>query len=163
MTPEEEQTLIEEYLKYLDHERLPMDPPMTKEDFKRRLDEMSARTATNPHFEAWETLHDLVDTEPEAAWRVTLGILGRTVEEDHHQLGAGPLEELIWRQPAAFVDRFEAEILGDMRFRDAFTYVRMGGVPLTVQRRLNAALVRTGIDPRTLMEFEETIPDDFEV
>jgi hypothetical protein len=162
MTPEEEQTLIEEYLKYLDHERLPMDPPTTKEELERLLDEMSALAATNPYSEAWVTLHDLVYTDPEAAWRVTLGILGRTVEEDHNQLGAGPLEQLIWRHPAVFVDRFEAEILGDMRFRDAFTYVRMGGVPLTVQRRLNAALVHTGVDPRSLIEFDETIPDDFE-
>ena len=162
MTPEEEQALIEEYLKYLVHGRLPMDPPATKEEFKRLLDEIAARDATNPHSEAWVTLHDLVYIEPEAAWRITLGILERSAAEDYGQLGAGPLEQLIWRHPAVFVDRFEAKILSDTRFRDAFIDVRMGSVPLTVQRRLNAALVRTGVDPRSLSEFDETIPDDFE-
>jgi hypothetical protein len=160
MTAEEEQNLIDDYLKYLEYVRLPEKLPTTKEESKQLIEEISARTAANPYFEAWETLDDLVDDDPEAAWKISLAILEQCNERDYGALGAGPLEQLIWHHWSILVDRFDGEIARDERFRDAFTYIRMGGVPLAVQRRLNEALVRAGIAPDSLIEFDETIPED---
>jgi hypothetical protein len=155
MTKAEHETLVREYLRYLAWGRLPARIPATREEAKGMIEEIDARARTNPHWDAWETLDELVDSDPETAWNVTLNILQACDDLDFGSLGAGPLETMIWRHHGSLTDRFEERIVNDLRFRDAFTYVRMGGVPLSVQRRLNAALVQTGIDPGTLVEFDE--------
>jgi hypothetical protein len=160
MAETERATLVEEYLRYLAWGRLADRIPTTREEAKRMIEEIDTRARTNPHWDAWETLDELIDSDPETAWIVMLDILRACDDLDFGSLGAGPLETLIWRHHGSFADRFEERIINDMRFRDAFTYVRMGGVPLSVQRRLNGALVRTGIDSATLVEFDEDIPDE---
>jgi hypothetical protein len=160
MTEDECETLVKEYLLYLTWSRLPTRLPTTREEGKRMAEEIDARARTNPHWDAWEMLEELTDSDPETAWRVTLDILRACNELEVGSLGAGPLETLIWRHHGSFADRFEEKIVNDVRFREAFTYVRMGGVPLIVQRRLNFVLVQTGTDPATLVEFDEDIPDE---
>ena len=154
--------LIEQYLRHLEHSRLPSELPRTREDAQRILEEMESRNETDPYFEAWEELHDLVYDDPEAAFDVIVTLLARCDERDLGALGAGPMETLLWRHAAAFAERFEELILTDGRFREAFEFVRMGGVPLSIQRRLNAALIRTGVDPTSLIEFDEHADDEEE-
>ena len=157
---DEHAALVEEYLRHLEWNRLPADLPRTRAEADAMLKEMDARQKSDPHWYSWETLDEMIDDEPEVAWRVMLDILSRCHERDLGSIGAGPLETLVWRYHETFVDRCEHAILHDERLREAFTNVRMGGVPLVTQRRLNAALVQTGIDPASLVEFDEVIPDE---
>jgi hypothetical protein len=139
MNDDERDALVQAYLRYL-----------------RSI----GRADAGAHYDTWEELAELTSDDPEAAWLVTLEIVRLCDESDFGYVGADPLESLIWRHHEQFADRFEEAILTDRRFRDAFTYVRMGGVPLATQRRLNAALVQTGVDPETIVEFDEHIPDE---
>ena len=160
MTDEERDELVCEYLRYLEYGRLPAELPKSKAEADRLLDDVKHRAETNPFSDAWETLDELIDTDASEAWNILLNAVEACDERDLPLLACGPLETLIWRKHEEVADRFERQILQDRRFREAFTYVRMGGVPLVVQRRLNDALIRTGSDPSMLVEFDENVDDD---
>lgn len=152
--------MIQEYLLYLSWNRLPARMPSTRAEAERMLDDIDAHARENPHWDAWEALDELIGSDPETAWAVTVNLVARCHELELGSLGADPLETFIWRHHATFADRAEDLIVSDARFREAFTFVRTGGVPLAVQRRLNTALEATGVDPNTLVEFDEEIPDE---
>jgi hypothetical protein len=160
LTDEERIGLVDAYLRYLEYGRLPTELPATKDGWKELLRQQDVLTESNPHFEAWEELDYEVGNDPENAWELLLEILRRCHELDLGSIGAGPLETLICHKPTEFIGRFDDRIRSDRRFRDAFTSVRMGGMPLVMQLRLNNALIEAGIDASTLMEFDERIRDD---
>jgi len=57
-------------------------------------------------FWAWESIHGLVDRDPETAWRV-IDLIWRRDQDDWilANLAAGPVEDLLARHGPAFIDR----------------------------------------------------------
>ena len=146
--------LIGRYLKYLEHLRIP-DNLSAGEETERFVASMQGRAENNPHESAWEELDDLMTTQPDAAWRILLSVLEQCGEGDLSMIGAGALERLLLQNPTRFAGRFNEQIRGSDRFFRAFQYVRMTGVPLTVQQGLNRALLDRGADPRFVVEYDE--------
>lgn len=110
-------------------------------------------------FETWEALDELVQRNPGAALDAIREIVARCSEDDVAFLGASALESLLYAHPR-LIDRFESEIRTNDRFFKAFQYVAMTGVPLDVQRRINDVLRERGVDPKFLVEYDESVEDD---
>ena len=70
-------------------------------------------------------------------------------------IGAGAVADLLHHHPN-LASRFESEIRTNDRFLKAFQYVVMTGIPLAIQQRLNAAMADRGVDPKFLVEYDET-------
>lgn len=106
--------------------------------------------------DTWEEFHELCRSNPRAAWQLLLEVLERCAEEDVSLVGAGVVQDLLFLHPE-LAPQFEDAIRSNDRFLRAFQYVAMTGVPLDVQRRLNAALADRGVDPKFLAEYDEEI------
>lgn len=141
MTDEEQNELVQSYLTYLEH---------------TRLDEF-ASTAEDD--EAWQRFHDLSRKDARTAWKLLLEVLARCGDDDVALLGAGLLGDFVVLHPD-FAREFEADIRTNDRFLKAFQYVAMTGVPLEVQRKMNAAMGERGVDPKFLVEYDEEIEDE---
>ena len=158
MDAEERDTLVSEYLKHLKYQRMPV--PMSREAMERDLAESKRRVETDPYFDAWVDLDYLCHNDPEAALSVILALIERCDKEDLGTLGAGPIESLVWKHARLLVDRLEHLLRTNSRFFEAYESVNMGGVPLTIQRRLNEILVEGGVPRESICEFPESY--DFE-
>ena len=104
----------------------------------------------------WEEFHELSRSNPRVAWQLLLEVLERCAEEDVALVGAGVVQDLLYLHPE-LAPELESEIRSNDRFLRAFQYVAMTGVPLDVQRKLNAALADRGVDPKFLAEYDEEI------
>jgi hypothetical protein len=62
-----------------------------------------------PNFWAWEEMTEMIRSDPERAWRLTLEML-RTSSDPLYQayVAAGPLEDLLNHYGEKFIDRIEA-------------------------------------------------------
>lgn len=156
--PEDYEDLIVSYLKHLDYVRLPV--PTSREEMASAMAEQSKRIESDPYFEAWEDLCDLCREDAPTALRVLLQLVDRCDSADLSRLGAGPIEDLAAHHGAALADELERLIRTNDRFFEAYKYVNMGGVPLVIQRRLNAVLVERGVPAASLCEFPESYDFD---
>lgn len=145
---EENNALVEAYLQYLEHSRAYLEGLLAESPQRQAADD-----------EAWETFHELSRRDAATAWTLILEVLRRCADEDLSLIGAGLLEEFVVLHPEMVAD-FDAMIRSNDRFLRAFQYVAMTGVPLPVQQRLNAALRARGVDPKWLVEYDETLEDD---
>ena len=152
---DDDRDLITPYLRDLEHLRLPDDLPGGGDEAERFMAAMQDRAENNPHEAAWDDLDDLMTSKPDAAWPTLLSVLERCHENDLSMIGAGALERLLVQSPARFAGRYEEQIRSSDRFFKAFQYVRMTGVPLGVQQRLNRALLDRGADPKYVVEYDE--------
>ena len=136
--------LADSFLAYLEEARVSLD---------------AGRMPDDEHDEAWEAVNELSRRDPPAALQVLLDVTLRCAEEDLPLLGAGALTELLRLHPE-LTPRFAQEIGANDRFFKAFQYVTMTGVPLDVQQRINDVLRERGVDPKYLVEYDETSDDD---
>lgn len=77
---------------------------------------------------AWSALDNLIDSEPETAWQVITKLVQESPEAYVHQIGAGPLEELLFNHPKFFGVAVRLANT-DVKFREAFRYVRGVDIP----------------------------------
>ena len=79
---------------------------------------LSEEAVNETTFWAWERLDELVETEPEEAWRV-IEAIRHTNGTDLilGNLGAGPLEDLLAKHGDQFIDRVEDLARRDAQFR----------------------------------------------
>ena len=109
--------------------------------------------------DVWERFEELVTRQPKAALDVALEVVARAGEEDLSLIGTGVLQSLLVQHPQMAAKEFEAQLRASGRFLKAFQYTAMTGVPLEVQRRLNAALLERGVDPKFVVEYDESEDD----
>jgi hypothetical protein len=115
--------LIAGYVAHVDCKRL-----LPKPESPRQLAAYVATTKKSveddPHFWAWEAVHDAVDCDPERAWTVLLESLARSAPGREHIIGAGPLEELLIKWPRLLAKRTAIELARNERFESAFRVIR---------------------------------------
>ena len=94
------------------------------------------RKQTDPLFEAWERVDELVRLDPEAGWNLTLELI-EAAPDDHvlANIAAGPLEDLLSRSADHFIDQVELQARRDPKFRRCLTGV--WGLPPAVRERLH--------------------------
>lgn len=142
-TNEDNRRLVDAYLAYLEHVRVPTWPP----------------PSDNPHDEAWEEFHGLITGTPRVAWTLVLEVLQRCADDDLPMVGAATLEPLLAHEPS-LAGEFESQIRTNDRFLKAFQYAAMTGVPLDAQRQLNAAMAARGVDAKFLVEYDEVVDEE---
>lgn len=96
-------------------------------------------------FWAWTDVADMVDSDPDEAWEITRRLLERSPDHgDLFTLAAGPLEDLLHKQPQKF-DEIAAAARQNANVREA-----LGGVWIfpddAVFDRFNALLKELGVD-----------------
>src|SRR5688572_19898873 len=128
---------------------MPLDP----NDFDR-LVSAYLTDIDNPQEDLWDELDELLGGDVETSWKFATRVLAEAPESALAMIGVSILGNLLWRQPQRFVSRFETAIRTNDRFFRAFQYASMTGVPLEVQRRLNAALIEKGADPKFVTEYD---------
>ena len=133
MTPGHEQ-IVEAYLSYL-----------------RQL-----RSDASFEDDAWEQFDEIARRQPKAAFSIALEIVNRADEDDLALIGTSLMAGLIVQHPRAVATEFEAALRSNDRFLRAFQYAAMTGVPLETQRRLNAAMLARGVDPKFVVEYDES-------
>jgi hypothetical protein len=77
------------------------------------------------HFWAWEAITDLIDRDPEHAWRLVVAALSRCKPGHEQFVGAGPLKELLIKHPRQFAERVARQLHDDARFAAAFRVIRL--------------------------------------
>jgi hypothetical protein len=96
-------------------------------------------------FSAWEQVNDLVGSDPEAAWVVTLALIEAAPDDRVlANVAAGPLEDLLTRSTETFIDRAELQARRDAKFRRCLTGV--WGLSAAVRERF-AKYLSTVEDP----------------
>ena len=88
------------------------------------IEEMNGSTSDH----AWAALDSMINKDPEHAWTVLLAVIDEVSERFLHQVGAGPLEELLCTRPD-FFGRAVKQASGDSKFREALRYVRGAPIP----------------------------------
>jgi hypothetical protein len=93
--------------------------------------------ADRPEFEPCADIHQIIN-HPEAAWGSLLALLDALDDQLLHYAGAGPLESIVIRHAARFIDRIEERAHNDERFRHALAciWLQEGDMPAEIQRRL---------------------------
>ena len=109
--------------------------------------------------DVWERFEELVTRQPKAAMEVALAVVTRAEEEDLALIGTGVLQNLLVEHPQMAAKEFEAQLRSSDRFLKAFQYTAMTGVPLELQRKLNTALLERGVDPKFVVEYDESEDD----
>ena len=132
--------------------------PLDQKEFDRLASAYLA-DIDNPQEDMWDELEELLAGDAETAWRFATRVLEDASESSLSMIGVSILGNLLWRQPKRFADRFETAIRSSDRFFKAFQYASMTGVPIEVQRRLNAALLEKGADPKFVSEYDEDVDD----
>src|ERR1051325_2178715 len=94
-----------------------------------------------PSFWAWEEVTELIGTDPERAWRLTVQL----VRQSNNDLvlaavAAGPLEDLLAWSGAQFIDRAEALVLSELKFREALTMIYTSRLEPEIRRRVERAI-----------------------
>ncbi|HLK90976.1 MAG TPA: hypothetical protein VKZ18_13845 [Polyangia bacterium] len=93
------------------------------------------RKGTDPLFEAWEKVTDIVMSDPEEGWTVVLALVDASPDDwVLCNVAAGPLEDLLRKFSDVLVDRAEVQARRDPKFRRCLTGV--WGLPPPVQARL---------------------------
>lgn len=144
--------VVAEVLSLLESIRL----PETDEEIARWFSESEAQQPS----EDAESILVRIDEDPVSMMRVALEVIHRADERDLANAGAVLLAPLLAARPLQFAGDFERHIEENDSFRQAFSRASMTGVPLDVQKMLNAALLRSGADPRLVVEYDETIGED---
>jgi hypothetical protein len=96
--------------------------------------------ASHRTFWAYERMDDLVANDPEPAWRVVNRLIAEA--QDAPTLGliaAGPLEMLLERHGAYFIDRVEIRARDDETFRECLRGVWQAEIPDDIWTRVQAA------------------------
>jgi hypothetical protein len=74
-------------------------------------------------FRAWQEVHELLRT-PEIAWRMTRLLISKAPSKEAlGYIGAGPLEDLLYAQPVAFMEMVAAAARSDERLQFALSNV----------------------------------------
>ena len=103
------------------------------------------RKPSDPLFAAWTEVDNVVRSDPERGWALTLELIEAAPDDRVlANVAAGPLEDLLSRSPDQFVDRAELCALQDSKFRRCLTGV--WGLPPAIQERL-AKYTSTVKDP----------------
>jgi hypothetical protein len=154
MTQDTNASIVEDYLRYLEHIRLPANLPETREDFAALLAEHDRQRESNPYRDAWEPVDDLIRSDPESAWRVLLESLSRCHESDLSMIGTGSLESFMWRRGVTFLDRVLEGIRTNSRLRDAFASVYLGSdFPEAAGRSINSVLIDSGLPEESTIDW----------
>ena len=74
-------------------------------------------------FWAWDELTWTVIDAPERAWPVIIELVKQGTDDQLGAVGAGPIESLVENHAAAFIDRIEAQAIGDPRFQEALASI----------------------------------------
>jgi|GEM_PF-3645691 len=115
--------IVDGYVKHVDH--VPSFPPPTSaDDVAAAVTAIKASTQTDDYFWAWAAVHDLIETDPDRAWRVILAALKQCAPKLEYIIGAGPIEDLLVKYPREFATRVVSELRENERFRAAFGVVR---------------------------------------
>src|ERR1700720_952715 len=86
--------------------------------------EAVAHERKDTNFWAFNELADLMRDDPDGAWQIIVGLVGRASDEETlGYVAAGPLEDLICQHPEAMIDRVESRAGQDARFRKAIARV----------------------------------------
>lgn len=81
-------------------------------------------------------------------------LVGRADDRDLHNLGVVVLGPVLQTFTAGVAGFFEKRIREDARFRSAFSHASMTGVPIEIQRQLNAAMLESGADASEIAEYD---------
>lgn len=129
---------------------------------QKELDRLAAAylaSIDNPQEDTWDELEELLSGGLETSWQFVTRVLEDAPEGSLPMIGASILGSLLWRHRERIAERLENGIRSSDRFFKAFQYASMTGVPLDVQRRLNAALIARGADPKFVVEYDEDVDD----
>lgn len=108
-----------------------------------------------------ESILDLIEQDPSRMMGIALEILASADEADLSNAGIVLLGPLLRERPLELAGEFEAMIRSSESFRKAFSRVSMTGVPLEIQRTINAAMIDSGADPRLVVEYDESGDEEF--
>jgi hypothetical protein len=101
--------------------------------------------ATDPRLSASEKVDDLLRRDPEAGWTLTLELIVAAPDDKVlANVAAGPLEDLLKRDPDRFIERVELQARRDPKFRRCLTGV--WGLPTSFQQRVTK-YTSTVVDP----------------
>jgi hypothetical protein len=123
-------------------EKPPVDERLVADWIRYQVD---GGKSSDPQFNPWEDLHELVRSNPEVAWEVTLALVAASPDDRIlAMVAAGPLEDLLTETDDAFIDRAEIQARRDAKFRRCLTGV--WGLSATARERF-AKYVATIKDP----------------
>ena len=98
-------------------------------------------------FWAFGLIHDLCDERPEAAWELIKLILKQDCSSNIMQnLSAGPLEDLLAKHGAEYIDKVEAQAKDDPQFANLLGGVWQNAMTDAVWNRVLKARDRRGWD-----------------
>src|SRR5438552_477274 len=91
--------------------------------------------ASDPRASAWTEMDELVREDPEAGWALILELVAAAPDDRTlANVAAGPLEDLLTRDPERFIDRVEQQARRDPKFRRCLTGV--WGLPVSIRDRI---------------------------
>ena len=95
------------------------------------------------NFWAFSELHDLIQTDVEAAWVIAVELIARVSDDSGlAYVAAGPLEDLLCKHPEFLIGRVEARAR-DRRFRKALRAVwGVNRMPATVRARIEVIVAK---------------------
>jgi hypothetical protein len=102
---------------------------------------------TRESITAWETLDDLIRTNPRRAWKVILALVRLAPDHLLPVIGAGPLETLLVRYPRPFVRISASTARRNSRFRDALQHVYTDDLSETDRLHIIEALTSSESPP----------------
>ena len=100
-----------------------------------------------------------IESDPGRMLGIALELVRRVDPRDLPNLGIILIGPLLVTSPLLVEEEFEKQIRESEAFRAAFARVSMTGVPLDVQKRMNAAMLEAGADPRSVVEYDEEIDE----
>jgi hypothetical protein len=81
-------------------------------------------TGDESYFWAFESINDLIGSDPERLWRITVKMIKKTTDESAlAYIAAGPLEDLLAYHGDVFIERIEMLARQDPHFCVALTSV----------------------------------------
>ena len=94
-----------------------------------------------PSFWAYEEVTELIGTDPERAWRLTVALV-RQSDNDRAlaAVAAGPLEDLLAWSGAQFIDRAETLALSELKFREALAVIYTSRLEPEIRLRVERAI-----------------------
>jgi hypothetical protein len=154
MEQDDLERIVQEYLLYLAHIRVPETIPNAPAEVEAMIEEQDRRSKSNPYRDAWEAVDELIRSDPEVAWTVLLESIDRCHLRDLGMIGAGALETFMWHQGVKFLDRVLAAIRTNSKFRDAFSGVYLGAdFPEQQGRLINATLIACGLPQESTIDW----------
>ena len=128
MTGDERTSLVAAYIEH-----------HTREVVRDEQNVFHERKGRDNHW-AWEQMDKLCRNDPESCWALILEILTQTdLESVLGSLAAGPIEDLLARHGARFIDRVEERARLDPKFKDVLWGVWQSTTPATLWARVEAA------------------------